>query len=211
MTALEWDKIGERFFETGIDRGVLFTTDGAVFPWNGLTNISETTDREIKSYYMDGIKYLDHHVPGSYAAKLDAFTYPDVLDELTGTARYAPGVFLHDQSARVFHLSYRTGVGNDIDSRLGYKLHIIYNVMAVPSSVSLGTLGESVEPAAFSWELTGTPAQMFGARPTSHISLHSITIDPELLEIIEVLLYGSADTDPELPSMVDLLTLIEGS
>lgn len=211
MTVLEWDKIGERFFETGIDRGVLFTTDGEVFPWNGLTNISETTDREVKSYYMDGIKYLDHHVPGSYIAKLDAFTYPDVLDELTGTARYAPGVFLHDQSARVFHLSYCTGVGNDIDPRLGYKLHIIYNVLAIPSSVSLGTIGENVEPAAFSWELTGTPQVMFGARPTSHISLHSRSIQPDLLETIEVLLYGSEDTDPALPSMVDLLTLIEGS
>lgn len=211
MTALEWDKTGERFFETGIDRGVLFTTDGIVVPWNGLTQITENTEREVKSYWMDGVKYLDHHVPDSYSAKLEAFTYPDVLDELTGTERYAPGVFLHDQRAKVFHLSYRTGVGNDIDQDLGYKLHVIYNVMAVPSSVGLGTIGASVEPAAFAWDLTGTPPQMFGARPTSHISLHSLGIGPALLATIEVLLYGSADTDPALPTMVDLLTLIEGS
>lgn len=211
MTALEWDKTGERFFQTGIDRGVLFTTDGVAVPWNGLTQITENTEREVKSYYMDGVKYLDHHVPGSYSAKLEAFTYPDVLDELTGTARYAPGVFLHDQQAKVFHISYRTGVGNDIDQNLGYKLHVIYNVMAISSSVSLGTIGETVEPAAFAWDLSGTPSQMFGARPTSHISLQAPVIDPDLLESIEVLLYGSADTDPALPSMVDLLTLIEGS
>lgn len=211
MTALEWDKIGERFFETGIDRGVLITTDGVVVPWNGLTNVEESTEREVKAYWLDGVKYLDHYVPGAYAAKLDAFTYPDVLDELTGTARYAPGVFLHDQNAKVFHLSYRTGVGNDLDQGLGYKLHIIYNVTAIPASVGMTTTGKDVSPATFSWALSGTPPQMSGVRPTSHISLDSRTIDPGLLETIEVALYGSLDTDPSLPSMVDLLTMIEGS
>lgn len=211
MTALEWDKTGERLYETGVDRGVLYPRDGVAVPWNGLTNISESTEREVKSYYMDGVKYLDHHVPGAYSAKLEAFTYPDELDELTGVATYAPGVFLHDQRAKVFHISYRTGVGNDVDPNLGYKLHIIYNVMAVPSVSGMATMSDSVAPAAFSWALSGTPPQMFGARPTSHISLQSRLIDPVLLETIEALLYGTAEIDPMLPEMVDLLTLIEGS
>lgn len=211
MTALEWDKIGERFFETGIDRGVLFTVDGLAFPWNGLTGITENTTSEVKEYWMDGVKYLDHHVPGSYSAKLEAFTYPDVLDELTGTSLYAPGVYLHDQKARIFHLAYRTGVGNDLAQDLGYKLHIIYNVMAQVSASSINTLSDSVEPVKFSWDLSGTPPQMFGARPTAHISLHSLGISPTLLANIEGLLYGTAEAEPALPSMVDLLTLIEGS
>lgn len=211
MTALEWDKVGDRRYQTGIDRGVLYPRNGDPVPWNGLTNVSETTEREVKSYYMDGIKYLDHHVPGSYAATLEAFTYPEILDDLTGTAHYAPGVFLHDQRAEVFHISYRTGISSDIDANLGYRLHIVYNVMATPSSVGLGTVSDSVEPAQFSWALSGTPPAMFGVRPTCHISLDSTSIDPELLEQIELLLYGSADTDPALPGMVDLLTLIEGS
>jgi hypothetical protein len=211
MTALEWDKVGERFFETGVDRGVLYPRDGVAVPWNGLTNITEDPSREVKSYYLDGIKYLDHYVPGSYSAKLDAFTYPDELEELTGTMVYAPGVFLHDQRAKVFHLSYRTGVGNDIDPNLGYKIHILYNVMAVPAGAGLASLNDRVAPAAFSWALTGTPPQMFGVRPTSHVSLHSRLIDPGLLETIEGLLYGTEDADPALPGMVDLLTLIEGT
>lgn len=211
MAVLEWDRVGERFFETGIDRGVLFTTEAEAFVWNGLTEVSEETNTEIKSYWLDGVKYLDHHVPGSYSAKLSAFTYPDVLDELTGVARFAPGVFLHDQKARIFHLSYRTGVGNDVDPNLGYKLHIVYNVMAVPSGVAHGTIGENVEPSAFSWSLTGTPPQMFGARPTAHISLHSRTIDDDLLEQIEGMLYGTEEADPVLPSMVDLLALLESA
>lgn len=211
MTALEWDKVGERFFETGVDRGVLFTTDGEAIPWNGLTQVTENTTGEVKSFYLDGVKYLDHHVPGAYSAKLEAFTYPDVLDELTGVAQYAPGVYLHDQSSKVFHLSYRTGVGNDLAQDLGYKIHVIYNVMALVSGSGFSTIGEKVEPSKFSWDLSGTPPQMFGARPTSHISLHSLGISPSLLETLEGLLYGTADADPALPSMVDLLTLIEGS
>lgn len=211
MTALEWDKTGERYFENGVDRGVLYTFDGQAVPWNGLTNVQETVERDVKSYYMDGLKYLDHHVPGSYAAKLDAFTYPDLLDELTGTMRFAPGVYLHDQRARLFHLSYRTGVGNDLDPRIGYKLHIIYNVMASPSGVGMATLSDKTDPASFSWELTGTPPAMIGARPTSHIHLDSRSINAALLAQIEARLYGTLDTEPELPSMVDLLALIEGA
>jgi hypothetical protein len=211
MTVLEWDKVGERFFETGVDRGVLYTTDGAAHVWNGLTQVTENTDREVKSYWMDGVKYLDHHVPGAYSAKLEAFTYPDVLDELTGTMRYAPGVFLHDQRASVFHLAYRTGVGNDLDPEAGYKLHIIYNVMASASGAAMGTIGENVDPGKFSWDLTGTPPVMFGARPTSHVHLDSRYLDPTLLAMLEGLLYGTADADPSLPAMVDLLPMLEGS
>lgn len=211
MTALEWDKIGERFFETGVDRGVLYTVDGDAFPWNGLTSVTENTEREVKPYYMDGVKYLDHHVPGAYAAQLEAFTYPEILDELTGVGRFSPGVWLHDQTAQVFHLSYRTRVGNDLDSELGYRIHIVYNVMAIPSGTAMTTLGENVDPAAFSWSLTATPSQMFGARPTSHISIRSQTMAPALLSSIEAVLYGTADEDATLPTLVDLLTLVEGT
>lgn len=211
MTVLEWDKTGERFFETGVDRGVLFTSDGKAFVWNGLTNVTENTTRDVKPYYMDGVKYLDHHVPGSYSAKLEAFTYPDILDDLTGTMAYAPGVYLHDQRARVFHLSYRTGVGNDIDAELGQKIHIIYNVMAAPSGAAIGTLGENVEPGKFSWDLTGTPPVMFGARPTSHIHLDTRYLPSTMLQTIEGLLYGTKTEDPSLPSMVDLLAMVEGA
>lgn len=211
MSKLEWDRVGERFFETGIDRGVLFTVDGVAHSWNGLTAISENTDREVKEFYHDGVKFLDHHVPGSYSAKLEAFTYPDVLDTLMGMRMHAPGVYLHDQKAKIFHLSYRTGVGNDVDQNLGYKLHIVYNVMAVPSSAGLSTVGENVEPAALSWNLSGTPPQMLGARPTAHISFASRQIDPDLLVTIEGLLYGTDDADPAFPGMVELLALIEGT
>lgn len=211
MTKLVWDQAGEHRYETGVDRGVLYPPGGdEPVPWNGLTQVTENLERDVKSYYIDGIKYLDHHVPDTYSAKLQAFTYPDALEELMGTAVFAPGVFLHDQRARQFSLSYRTLVGNDIDGiDHGYKIHLVYHVMAVPSSVGIGTIADSVSPAAFEWALTAVPDQLFGARPTSHISIHSRGVDPDLLEAIEGLLYGTDEEPPSLPSLVDLLNLVE--
>lgn len=209
MTALEWDKVGDRRYETGIDRGVLYFREGGVVPWNGLVSINESKARDVRSYYLDGVKYLDRHIPGSYAAKLSAFTYPDELEALLGTPQYAPGVFLHDQSAKPFHLSYRTLTGNDVDGTdHGYKLHIVYNVLAVPSDTVSETISDAPNLKPFEWTLTGTPATMFGIRPTSHISLDSRLIDGALLETIEVLLYGSDAVDATLPEFVDLLAMI---
>jgi hypothetical protein len=211
MTALVWDQVGERRYETGVDRGVLYPSTGVAVPWNGLISVNEIVSREVKPYYIDGIKFLDHHVPGSYAAKLSAFTYPDEMDGLIGTQEFSPGVFVHDQrSPKLFNLSYRTLVGNDIEGLdHAYKVHILYNLLAVPGDSTYTTNGESVEPQAFEWSIYGTPAQMFGIRPTSHISLDSRRIDTAMLETLEAQLYGTEDADPSLPSLVDLLGTVE--
>lgn len=210
MTALVWDQVGERRFETGVDHGVLYLPNGSAVPWNGLVSINETLSREVKPYYIDGIKFLDHHVPGSYSAKLAAFTYPDELDELIGTSEFAPGVFVHDQGQpKLFNLSYRTRVGDDLDAERAYKIHIVYNVLAVPSDASHGSVSSSPAMTSFEWTLYGTPSQMFGIRPTSHISLDSRRIDPLLLSDIELMIYGSLENDPELPNLVDFLALVE--
>lgn len=209
MTALEWDKVGDRRFETGVDRGVLFLLDGTAVPWNGLTSVSETRTREVKSYYLDGVKYLDYHVPGTYAGKLQAFTYPEELEPLLGDAEFAPGVVAHDQRASLFHLAYRNRVGNDLQgSELGYRIHILYNLTASQSDVSFGSADNNVAAQEFEWNLSGTPSQMFGIRPTSHVSIDSTRIDPDLLAEIEVLLYGTAEADPALPDLVTLLGMV---
>lgn len=209
MTVLQWDQIGDRRFEAGVDRGVLYTLDGVAVPWNGLVSVTENTEREVKSYYLDGIKYLDHQVLGAYSGKLGAYTYPDELDTLLGQHDFAPGVILHDQRSQMFHLSYRTRVGNDLSGiDYGYKIHIVYNIQANPSSVSFGTIGDNPAPGLFEWSLTGTPSQMFGIYPTSHVSLHSLAIDPDTLVMLEDLIYGTSETDPSLPGLVDLMALV---
>lgn len=212
MTALEWDQVGERRFETGVDRGVLFLPDGSAVPWNGLTEVTENRTREVKSYYMDGVKFLDHHVPGSFSGKIKAYTYPDELEELMGNMEFAPGVVAHDQRAGIFNLSYRTLVGNDLEgSDHGYKIHILYNLMASASDVVFTSIGAEVTPQVFEWSISGTPEHMFGIRPTAHISIDSRRIDSELLETLEAFLYGTAELDPALPGPVELLGLVEAA
>lgn len=210
MTALVWDQVGERRYETGVDHGVLYLPDGNAVPWNGLVSINEVVGRETKPFYIDGIKYLDHSVPGSYAAKLAAFTYPDELDELIGNKEFTPGVFVHDQRASsFFNLSYRTQVANDLEGfDHGYKLHILYNLTAILSDTTMGTIGESVAPQTFEWTIFGTPSPVSGIRPTSHISLDSRRIDSTMLATLEELLYGSTTEDPDLPTLIELLALV---
>lgn len=211
---LVWDEVGERRYETGVDRGVLYLPDGGTVPWNGITELTENRGGEVKSYYTDGVKYLDHQVLGAFSGTLKAFTYPDELDELTGTLPFAPGVFVHDQRSKTFSFSYRTKVGSDQNEDLGYKIHLVYNVLATPGNAAFSSLADSVSPQLFEWSLSGTPPIMYGLRPSCHISLHTRSIDPDLLEEIEVLLYGSTfpppGTDPALPSVIDLLGLVEG-
>ena len=210
MTALAWDEVGERRYETGVDRGVLYPRNGVGVPWNGLTAITEVRAKEVKSYYSDGIKYLDHQVLGAFSGTLQAYTYPDELDVLTGNPAFAAGVFLHDQPVRAFSLSYRTRIGNDLDGEdHGYKLHLLYNVLAAPGDFAAVSLAKSVTPQVFEWTLNAVPPLAVGIRPTAHISLNTRSIDPDLLSDIEDILYGTVSTDPEFPDLIFLLEMIE--
>jgi hypothetical protein len=209
MTAIVWDKVGERRYETGIDRGVLYPPGGDAVPWNGLTSVTESRAREVKSFYMDGIKYLDQSVPGSYSAKLQAFTYPEELDALLGNPELSRGVTIYDQRASLFHLSYRSHIGNDLEGiDHGYKIHVVYNITASPSDVAFDTIGDSISPHGFEWELSGASNQMVGVRPTNHLSFDSRYVEPTLLSQIERYLYGTDTADPYLPGLIVLLGLL---
>ena len=212
MTVLVWDQAGERQYETGIDRGVLYLPDGSGVPWNGLVSVSEKRSREVKSYYMDGIKYLDHQILGEYAAKLQAFTYPDELDALLGTTEFVPGIHIHDQRTQLFNLSYRTKVGNDLDGvDHGYKIHIIWNVMANPSEFSHDTLADTTSLKPFEWDLTTTPVTgQPGVRPTAHVSLDSRGMEEGDLSWLEGKLYGTSSLSPDLPTLLELIDMFGG-
>lgn len=210
MTALVFDAVADRRFETGVDRGVLYPFDGDAVVWNGLQEVTENRTREVKSYYIDGVKYLDHYVPGAYSGKIKALTYPDELEPLMGTLEFAPGVFAYDQRVGMFSLSYRTLAGDAIDGvDAGYKIHLLYNLIATPNDTVIGSMGSTITPVAFEWNLFGVPATMWGIRPTSHIALDSRRIDPDLLSDLEDILYGTEAVAPSIPDLVDLLALVE--
>lgn len=210
MATLVWDQVGERFYQAGVDHGVLYLHDGTVAVWNGLTNVEESTSSELKSFHLDGVKYLEYLVPGDFSGKLTAYTYPEEFDSVNGIVNVgtSPGFAFYDQPAKSFNLSYRTKIGNDLEGAdYGYKIHILYNVIANPDSNSFKTFSDSaVEPIEFSWSLSGIPPKLGGVgfRPTIHISINSLETPPEVLQIIEAVLYGTQTSDPSLPSIVDV-------
>ena len=210
MTKLVWDKVEDRRFELGVERGVLFPLGGGASPWNGLVSVSENQSREIKSYYIDGVKFLDHPVPGSYSGKITAYTYPEILEEILGTRQFAPGVNLHDQRTGMFHLSYRTRVGDALDEDAGYKLHLLYNLTANPGDVTFTTVGKTTEPTVFEWTISGVQRPTPDIRPTNHLSFDSRFVDPALLTSIEDQIYGTDIAEPVFPDLADLLTTIAG-
>jgi hypothetical protein len=209
VTALVWDKPGERRYETGIDRGVLYLTDGTAVPWNGIVSVVENRARDSRSDYIDGVKFQEYVIPGDYSAKLTAFTYPDDLDLLVGNAKVAPGVTVYDQRSKLFNLSYRTHLGNDLQgTEYGYRIHVVYNISAVPNDFTAETIADEVSAGSFEWDLTGMPMYIDGFRATNHMSVDSRLLPPVSLVGLEAVLYGTPTTNPSLPSFGDLLDLV---
>jgi hypothetical protein len=214
MAALTWDAIGERFYETGVDHGVLYIPDvSGVYAlgvaWNGLTSVTETpSGAEPTAQYADNIKYLNLFSAEEFACTVEAFTYPDEFAQFDGLATPEVGVVLGQQPRKVFGLSYRTQVGNDLEgSGHGYKLHLVYGCQASPSEKAYNTINDSPEAITFSWEVSTTPVPVTGYQPTSLIVVDSRTADPTNLAALEVLLYGGV-ASAKLPTPDEVLTLM---
>jgi len=204
MTTLIWDKPGEKIYQTGVDRGVLYLHDGRTVVWNGLTSVEDDPSKETNAFYLNGLKYLEYISSGDFSAKLSAFTYPKEFDEVNGVLEFAPGFRVHDQPSKSFDLSYRTMIGDDlIGTEAGYLIHLLYNVLANPDSHAYPTLAASGEDLnEFSWTLSAKPADgFFNWRPTAHLSLDSREISEEDLQAFEDIIYGTSGSDPSLPSI----------
>jgi hypothetical protein len=210
MTALDWDVVGQRFYETGVDRGVLYLPDGSGIPWNGLTGVvEEFGDYDTTPRYLDGVKYLDDVPFTDFSGTLTALTYPDEFLEMEGSLDLGNGLSVDNQASKQFGLTYRTLVGNDVNgSDHAYKIHILYNLTAVVSDDEHGTLTDVASPLEFSWGLTSTPMSISGYRPTAHIIFDSRYLDPNIIHAIEFILYGGRAADPRLPTVDDFLDLI---
>jgi hypothetical protein len=205
MAEIVWDATGERFYETGVDHGVLYIPTAGVYsdgvPWNGLVSVTESpSGAEASPQYADNIKYLNLISAEQFSATIEAFTYPPEFEQFDGLANPAPGLTLGQQSRGSFGLSYRTIIGNDVDGAdHGYKLHLVYGAQAAPSEKGYSTVNDSPEALTFSWELTTTPVAVTGYKPTAMITVDSRLVDPGDLAALETLLYGGAATEPQLP------------
>jgi hypothetical protein len=207
MAALVWDAIGDRFYETGVDRGVLYIPDetgvyDTGVAWNGLTSVTETpSGAEPTAQYADNIKYLNIFSAEEFACTIEAFTYPDEFNQFDGTAQPNPGVTLGQQPRKTFGLSYRTRIGNDLEGDdHGYKIHLVYGCQASPSEKAYNTVNDTPEAITFSWEVATTPAPVTGFKPTSLIVIDSRTVVPADLTAFELIIYGDTAVVPSLPT-----------
>ena len=208
MTALVWDEIGKRYFESGVSHGVLYDEDGKGIAWNGLTSVDEAASKTIDPVHFDGVKFNDIVKPGDFAGTLRAFTYPKQFRQYEGVMQDQTGFYITGQPSNRFGLSYRTQVHSDLGQDIGYKIHVLYNLTAVPAQRSFHTLSENAEAVEFEWSLTSIPEDIDKFRPSSHLIFDSREIDPYLLIDIEDILYGSADADAYLPSLKGLASFV---
>lgn len=209
MAVLQWDTVGDRVYENGLDRGVLYLPNGSAVPWNGLVSVSENSEVKAIPIYFDSRKIQDLVELGDFSGTIKAITYPNEFSTLQGLSSEAGGIFYSDQSLQVFNLCYRTRVSTDLNSNQGYKIHILYNVTATPSNKSYDTISESVSVMEFEWDILAIPEEAPGIRPTAHMIIDSRLVAPSVLIDLENTLYGTAGTNAAVVSMSALVAIIQ--
>jgi hypothetical protein len=218
MTKVVWDQVGERLYETGVDRGVLFRIDGSGnysngFAWNGLTAVTESpAGASANPQYADNTKYLNLISVETFGGDIEAYTYPDEFAECDGTSEPQPGVAIGQQPRKMFGLCYRTRLGNDSDGTdHGYKLHLVWGAVAAPSQKAYATINDNPAALVFKWSFTTTPADVVGYKATASMVIDSTKVSPTALANLEDFLYGTVGTNPSLPTPADVVALFSGT
>lgn len=214
---IKWDQVGERIYETGVSKGVLYPVKNGEYstgvPWNGLTAVTESpSGAEPTALYADDIKYLNLMSAEDYGATIEAFTYPKEFEECDGSKEIAPGVTIGQQNRATFGFSYVTKIGNDVDGAdHGYKVHLVYGALASPSEKGHSTVNESPEAMTLSWSIATTPVEVPGFKPTATVTIDSTTVDATELAALEAILYGSDEEEARLPLPEELITIFKSN
>lgn len=216
MAKLVWDKTGERYYETGVRKGVLYPLNeqGKYTPgvaWNGLTSVTQNpSGAEANKQYADDINYLNLTSAEEFAATIEAFQYPEEFAECDGSKEVAPGVYMDQQERKTFGFCYRTVLGNDTKGEsYGYKLHLIYGLKASPTQKQHQTINNNPEATAMSWEVNSTPVEVADSKPTSVIHIDSTRVDAAKLATLETKLYGDDNAEPELPMPNEVIAMLQ--
>ena len=222
MSKLKWDQSGERLYETGVSNGVLYPLTNGAYPkgvaWNGLTAVNENpSGAEATPLYADNIKYLNLMSAEEFGATIEAYMYPDEFGECNGETELATGVSIGQQTRKLFGMSYQTKIGSDQNNDLGYKIHLIYGALAAPSEKAYATVNDSPEAITFSWEISTTPVEVEGFKPTATIVIDSTKVDADALTRLKNILYGTdgsqgtEGTTARLPLPDEVLSIINNT
>ena len=212
MSKLVWDQTGERQYETGVSKGVLYPFSQNKYQkgvaWNGLTGVTESpSGAEATALYADNIKYLNLMSAEEFGATIEAYTYPDEFGQCNGEGELAQGVTIGQQKRSPFGMSYQTKIGDDTDPDKGYKIHLIYGAQAAPSEKAYATVNDSPEAITFSWEVTTTPIEVPNMKPTASLTIDSTKVDKGKLTELEKILYGDDTNEPRLPLPAEIIEI----
>ena len=214
MSKIEWNKVGNRFYETGVSKAVLYPQVSGAYPkgvaWDGVIGVTESpSGAEPTALWAANIKHAVMMSTEEYKATIEAYMSPKEFDACDGSAEVTPGVTIGQQTRQAFGFSYVTNIGNDTEGLdHGYKLHIVYGCLASPSERGHSTINDSPEAETMSWEVSTTPVEVPGYKPTATFTFDSTTTDASKLAAIEAILYGGDDTEARLPLPAELFTLL---
>lgn len=213
MAKLVWNAAGSRFFEAGVDQGVLFAPNSIGVAWSGLTSVKEApSGADPQAYYLDGIKYLQVSSGEEFNATIEAFSAPPEFDVCDGTANLFQGLYITQQPRKQFNFCYRTLIGNDAYGQdYGYKLHLVWNALAKPTGRDNVSIADSNDPMALSWDITTVPPTMTGVKPTAHMVVNAVTATPTHLSMLESIIYGTDFVDPRMPSAAEVMDIFSHS
>jgi hypothetical protein len=215
---LKWDQDGQRLYETGTAKGVLFVkneTGGyeTGVAWNGLQSVKKSPDgAEPSPFYANNAKYLELMSAENLKGSIDAFTYPEEFEVCDGSAAVQPGVYVGQQTRRGFGMVYSTIVGNDAKGNsYGEKLHFIYNAKVAPTSRDYETVNEDPNALTFSWEFTTTPNDLsdVGLEPSAGIVIAKHEVSEAAWKSLTDLIYGSDAEEASLPSIQEIIAMME--
>jgi hypothetical protein len=211
MTRLSWANFGEKFYELGIDRGVLYVDSDAGVAWSGLVSVAETpSGGGAKPFYLDGYKYLNIADSEEFEAKISAFYSPKEFDECDGIVEVQPGLYATQQRRKPFGLSYRTKIGNDIDyENHSYKIHLVFNALAEPTDHTYASLDEKNDAPVLAWSITTKPVYIPGVGYVAHLVINASEATPYALNQLEDMLYGTDDDPPRMPTASDVAAMFE--
>ena len=213
MARLNWGVVAERFFETGVDHGVLYTGDGIGVPWNGLTSVNETpTGGDPKPAYIDGRKFRNIASSEEFKATIEAFAAPKEFGPCDGSRSIQNGLIATQQPRQAFNFSYRTLIGNPIEgAEFGYKIHLVYNALAGPAQRTNGSIKDSTEASRLSWAITTLPPSLSNYKATSHFVIDSRETPSGLLADVEDILYGTEINSARMPLVSELVTMFQSN
>lgn len=217
MAKIIWDKVQERFYETGVKNCALYLKKDGKYEngvaWNGITAVNETpSGAEANPFYADDMKYFNLVSAEDLGATVEAYYYPDEFAECDGSAEPVKGVRLSQQPRKTFGLCYRTTLGNpDKGNTYGYKLHLLYGCQASPSERAYNTISDSPEPNTMSWDITTTPETVTGYQATALITIDSTTVPAEKMKSLEDILFGTESEEPRLPLPDEVLEMLKAA